>query len=183
MEEERKKQSFARYAQQEARTKDGTRVIVAANIGSYADAADSRQQGSGGVGLFRTEQVYLSRQSSPDEETQFQEYKKVAECYAPLEVIVRTLDVGGDKNLKYLDIEKEANPFLGFRAIRLCLDRKDLFLTQLRAILRASHYGKLAIMFPMISDYEELIAAKAVLEEAKGQLRKPVFPLTAIGSG
>lgn len=177
MEEERKKEElYSRYANADAHTSDGRRVVVAANIGSYADAEDSIRQGAEAVGLFRTEQVYLSRQSAPDEETQFQEYKKVAECYSPREVIVRTLDIGGDKKLKYLEIEKEANPFLGYRAIRLCLDRKDIFLTQLRAILRASHYGTLKIMFPMISDLGELVAAKAVLEEAKDQLRKAGVP-------
>ncbi|OCN02043.1 phosphoenolpyruvate--protein phosphotransferase [Clostridium sp. W14A] len=176
-EEERKKEElYLRSAQQDARTSDGKRIVVAANIGSYADAAGSSREGAEAVGLFRTEQVYLSRQSSPGEEIQFQEYKKIAECYSPREVIVRTLDIGGDKNVKYLGIASEANPFLGYRAIRLCLDRKELFQTQLRAILRASRYGKLAIMFPMISDYEELAAAKAMLEEAKKQLAKEEIP-------
>ncbi len=177
MERERKREElYGRFKNRPARTADGKRILVAANVGSYADALDSRAEGAEGVGLFRTEQLYLSRRSAPDEETQFREYKKVAECYAPREVIVRTLDIGGDKALSYLDIGKEANPFLGYRAIRLCLGRKDLFLTQLRAILRASRYGKLAVMFPMISGYEELAAAKRALQEAKDQLRKAGVP-------
>lgn len=177
MEEEKKKEKlYSGFAGRQACTADGTRIVVAANIGSYSDAEEASGQGAEAVGLFRTEQVYLSRQSAPDEETQFAEYRKIAECFAPREVIVRTLDIGGDKNLKYLDIAKEANPFLGYRAIRLCLDRRELFLTQLRAVLRASHYGRLKIMFPMISDYEELKAAKGAVEEAKSQLRARGLP-------
>jgi phosphoenolpyruvate-protein phosphotransferase (PTS system enzyme I) len=175
-EEQKKEQLYSRFADIDARTADGKRVVVAANIGSYTDAKKAKQDGAEAIGLFRTEQMYLSRTSLPDEETQFEEFKKVAQCYSHSEVIVRTLDIGGDKRLDYLDLEKEANPFLGYRAIRLCLDRQDLFLTQLRAILKASSYGKLAIMFPMISNYDELAAAKAVLEKAKNQLSKEGIP-------
>ena len=106
----------------------------------------------------------------PTEESQFEAYKKVAEIMKDKEAIIRTLDIGGDKELKYLKLEKEANPFLGYRAIRLCLDNPTIFKTQLRAILRASAFGKLAIMFPMISSIEELRAAKQVLEECKQEL-------------
>lgn len=154
-----------------AATSDGSRVIVAANIGSLADAEFSLGQGAEAVGLFRTEQLFLSRSTFPDEEEQFREYKSVAEKFSEKEVIIRTLDVGGDKSIGYLNIPKEDNPFLGYRAIRLCLDQKELFLTQLRAILRASAFGKLSIMFPMISGYAELMAAKSVLDEAKSQLK------------
>lgn len=154
-----------------AATSDGSRVIVAANIGSLADAEFSLGQGAEAVGLFRTEQLFLSRNTFPDEEEQFREYKSVAEKFSGKEVIIRTLDVGGDKSVRYLNISKEENPFLGYRAIRLCLDQKELFLTQLRAILRASAFGKLSIMFPMISGYAELMAAKSTLDEAKSQLR------------
>lgn len=154
-----------------AATSDGRRVIVAANIGSLADAEFSLGQGAEAVGLFRTELLFLSRSTFPDEEEQFREYKSVAEKFSEKEVIIRTLDVGGDKSISYLNIPKEDNPFLGYRAVRLCLDQKELFLTQLRAILRASAFGKLSIMFPMISGYAELMAAKSVLDEAKSQLK------------
>ncbi|HEX3017311.1 MAG TPA: phosphoenolpyruvate--protein phosphotransferase [Caproicibacter sp.] len=154
-----------------AATSDGSRVIVAANIGSLADAGFSLEQGAKAVGLFRTEQLFLSRNTFPDEEEQFREYKSVAEKFSEKEVIIRTLDVGGDKSISYLNIPKEDNPFLGYRAVRLCLNQKELFLTQLRAILRASAFGKLSIMFPMISGYAELMAAKSVLDEAKSQLK------------
>ena len=177
MELERKRSElYGRYANREARTADGRRIAVAANVGSPADAAYAVRRGAEGVGLFRTEQIFLSRQSAPGEDLQYAEYRKIAEAFAPREVIVRTLDIGGDKEVGYLGLEKEANPFLGYRAIRLCLDRKDLFLTQLRAILRASAHGKLAVMFPMISGAAELRAAKAVLEEAKTQLRAEGVP-------
>jgi phosphotransferase system enzyme I (PtsI) len=162
---------FDKYAHKNAVTSDGGRIIVAANIGSSADVEYSLQQGAEAVGLLRTEQIYLSKNTFPDETEQFDEYKKIAEIYSPKEVIIRTLDIGGDKTLTYLNIPKEENPFLGYRAIRICLDQKSLFLTQLRAILRASAFGNLAIMFPMISGYDELIAAKLILDEAKSQLK------------
>jgi phosphotransferase system enzyme I (PtsI) len=177
MEQERRMEEvFRRYAAQDAHTHDGKRVIAAANIGSLSDAEDSLKKGAEGVGLFRTEQVYLSRKTAPDEETQYQVYRKIAECFGSKEVIVRTLDVGGDKEISYLGIGKETNPFLGYRAIRYCLDRKEIFLTQLRAILRASAFGKLSVMFPMISGIQELEAAKAMMEEAKEQLRRRQQP-------
>lgn len=159
------------YTNKDAITYDGNRIIVAANIGSFTDAEYSIQQGAEGIGLLRTEQFYLSKNTFPSEDEQFEEYKKIAKSFSPKEVIVRTLDIGGDKALNYLNIPKEENPFLGYRAIRLCLDQKEIFLTQLRAILRASAFGRLAIMFPMISGYDELIAAKSVLNEAKSQLK------------
>jgi phosphotransferase system enzyme I (PtsI) len=170
-EEQENRRIFGEYAQKPAVTCDGGRIIVAANIGSAADAKYAMQQGSEAIGLLRTEQIYLSSHTFPDEDEQFHEYKKIAEIYSAKEVIIRTLDIGGDKAMDYFKIPKEANPFLGYRAIRLCLDQKALFLTQLRAILRASTFGKLAVMFPMISGYEELAAAKSVLDEAKSQLK------------
>lgn len=154
-----------------ARTQDGQRIIVAANIGSAGDSTDSLSHGAEAVGLFRTESLFLSKGNLPSEEEQFEEYKKIAEICSPREVIVRTLDIGGDKALKSLGIPQEDNPFLGYRAIRLCLDRKELFLTQLRAILRAGVFGNLKIMFPMISGLEELWEAKKILEQAKMELK------------
>lgn len=158
------------YVGVDASTGDGKRIQVSANIGSGTDAEYALTMGAEGSGLFRTEQIFLSRQSIPDEEEQVALYRKIAEIFHRKEVVVRTLDIGGDKALDYLSIGKEENPFLGFRAIRFCLERRDIFLTQLRAILRASAYGKLAIMFPMISGYKELEEAKACLTEAKAQL-------------
>ncbi len=160
-----------KYAHENAVTLDGNKIIVAANIGSSADLEYSLQQGAEAIGLLRTEQIYLSKNKFPSETELFDEYKKIAQTYSPKEVIIRTLDIGGDKALDYFNIPKEENPFLGYRAIRICLAQKPLFLTQLRAILRASAFGKLAVMFPMISGYDELMAAKSVLNEAKFQLR------------
>lgn len=170
---------FKTFSKKQAVMSDGKRVLVAANIGSAKDAEIGIAQGAEAVGLMRTELIFLSRESAPTEEEQFQEYKKIVETFKaadPGDVIIRTLDIGGDKEVKYLDIPKEDNPFLGYRAIRLCLDRKDLFLTQLRALLRASAFGKLRIMFPMISGYDELMDAKAVLAEAKAQLDVEKIP-------
>ncbi|MFT9057028.1 MAG: phosphoenolpyruvate--protein phosphotransferase [Ethanoligenens sp.] len=164
---------FETFSKKQGVLSDGERIIVAVNIGSAKDAAFGLTQGAEAVGLMRTELIFLSRESAPTEEEQFEEYKKIAESFKasqPGDVIIRTLDIGGDKEVKYLDIPKEENPFLGYRAIRLCLDRKELFLAQLRALLRASAFGKLKIMFPMISNYDELMDAKAVLAEAKAQL-------------
>ncbi|MFT8889092.1 MAG: phosphoenolpyruvate--protein phosphotransferase [Ethanoligenens sp.] len=164
---------FETFSKKQGVLSDGKRIIVAVNIGSAKDAAFGLTQGAEAVGLMRTELIFLSRESAPTEEEQFEEYKKIAESFKasqPGDVIIRTLDIGGDKEVKYLDIPKEENPFLGYRAIRLCLDRKELFLAQLRALLRASAFGKLKIMFPMISNYDELMDAKAVLAEAKAQL-------------
>lgn len=165
-----------KYIHKVAATNDGKRIIAAANIGSFADTEYSLEQGAEAVGLFRTEQLYLSKNTFPDEDEQFREYKKIAQKFSDKEVIVRTLDIGGDKSISYLNIPKEENPFLGFRAIRLCLNQKELFLTQLRAILKASAFGKLAIMFPMISGYDELMAAKSNLAEAKSQLKAGNIP-------
>lgn len=167
----REQEMLDKYSKQNALTRDGKRIVVAANIGSAADAEYSLAQGAEAAGLMRTEQIYLSRNTIPDEDEQFAIYKKIAETYSQKEVIIRTLDIGGDKAINYLEISKEQNPFLGFRAIRFCLERKDVFLTQLRAILRASAFGKLAVMFPMISGYDELLLAKSVLSEAKEQLK------------
>lgn len=158
------------FAGREARTADGKRVVACANIGSAADAQKSLKMGAEGVGLFRTEQMYLSREDVPDEESQFAVYKQVAECYEGKTVIVRTLDIGGDKEIPYLGISREDNPFLGCRAIRYCRANSEIFLTQLRAILRASAYGDLVIMFPMISGLQELLEAKAMLRTASEQL-------------
>ena len=154
-----------------AQTSDGHTIILSANIERAADVEAVRKSGAIGVGLFRTEFLYINRSDLPDEEEQFQVYKKVAESLAPEPVIIRTLDLGGDKLLSHVTMSAEMNPFLGWRAIRLCLEEKDLFRIQLRAILRASLFGDLKIMYPMVSGMDELEAANALLDECREQLR------------
>ncbi|EES73932.1 phosphoenolpyruvate--protein phosphotransferase [Paenibacillus sp. MB22_1] len=152
-------------------SKDGVHVELAANIGTPNDVAGVLENGGEGVGLYRTEFLYMGRTELPSEDVQFNAYKTVLEKMEGKPVVVRTLDIGGDKELPYLNLPKELNPFLGFRAIRLCLEQKDLFRTQLRALLRASVYGTLRIMFPMIATLDEFRAAKALLLEEKEKLQ------------
>ena len=154
-----------------AETRDGHRIILSANIERAADVEGVLQCGATGVGLFRTEFLFINRSDLPNEEEQFVAYRQVTESLAPDPVIIRTLDLGGDKLLSHVNVAEEMNPFLGWRAIRLCLEEKDLFRTQLRAILRASVFGNLKIMYPMISGVEELEAANVLLDECRGQLR------------
>ncbi|MED4568272.1 phosphoenolpyruvate--protein phosphotransferase [Brevibacillus agri] len=171
----------AEYAEQKAEleklvhnptiTADQHHVELAANIGSPADVAGALANGAEGVGLFRTEFLYMGRDDFPTEEEQYLAYKQVLAGMGDRPVVIRTLDIGGDKHLSYLDMPEEMNPFLGYRAIRLCLDRQELFRTQLRALLRASAHGNLKIMFPMIATLEEFRAAKAILEEEKQGLQ------------
>ena len=154
-----------------AETKDGHRIILSANIELATDVEGVLQSGATGVGLFRTEFLFINRGDLPDEKEQFAAYRRVAESLAPDPVIIRTLDLGGDKLLSHVNLAEEMNPFLGWRAIRLCLEEKDLFRTQLRAILRASVFGDLKIMYPMVSGVEELEAANVLLDECRSQLR------------
>jgi phosphotransferase system enzyme I (PtsI) len=156
----------------ESVSKDGFKVEIAGNIGTPKDIDKVLENDGEGVGLFRTEFLYMDRDRLPSEEEQFEAYKIVAEKLKNKSLVIRTLDVGGDKDLPYLNLPKEMNPFLGYRAIRLCLDRTDIFRTQLRAILRASAFGNIKIMFPMISNLQEVRDAKAILEEVKEELRK-----------
>ena len=162
--------NLEQYRTRKSCTADGVEGCICANIGTPADAMDAMQKGAEGIGLMRSEFLYMDHEGLPDEETQFAEYREVLETMAGRPVIVRTLDIGGDKDLPALALPKEDNPFLGFRAIRLCLQRKDLFRVQLRALLRASVYGNLHIMFPMISSLEELREAKAMLAQAREEL-------------
>lgn len=151
-------------------TIDGRSVQVYANIGGPSDIGVVQQNDAGGVGLFRTEFVYLNSKDFPTEEQQFQAYRHVLESLAPKKVIVRTCDIGADKTVDYMKLEPEENPALGYRAIRICLSRKDFFRTQLRALLRASAYGNMGIMFPMIISLRELREAKEILEECRQEL-------------
>jgi len=154
-----------------ANTADGTEIHLLANIADSAEMENALEFGAQGSGLFRTEFLFLGRNDFPSEEEQFEFYKAVALKAKGKPVTVRTLDIGGDKQLPYFNFPEEQNPFLGYRAIRLCLDRKDIFITQLKAILRASAFGKLKIMFPMIATMNEIQAAKAVLKEAMQMLK------------
>jgi phosphotransferase system enzyme I (PtsI) len=159
-----------------ALTTDGITIKLLANIGDAADMEQAIDLGAEGSGLLRTELLFMERDTLPTEQEQFEFYKAVALKAKGKPVIVRTLDIGGDKQLPYFNIPAEQNPFLGYRAIRICLDRKDIFITQLKAILRASVFGKLKIMFPMISNIQEIRAAKTILEEAKQELIKVSLP-------
>ena len=164
------KLELEKYKNEKTVTKDGTKVHLYSNIGILKDVELAIKNTAEGIGLFRSEFLYMDSDTMPTEESQFEVYKSVAEKMNGKEVIIRTLDIGGDKELKYLKLEKDANPFLGYRAIRLCLDNLPLFKTQLRAILRASAFGKIEIMFPMISSIDELRDKKKVLEDCKKEL-------------
>lgn len=152
------------------RTTDGHEIRLLANISAAGDLESVFANGGEGAGLLRTELLFMDRDSFPSEEEQFGFYQQAALQSKGKVVIVRTIDIGGDKHLPYFNLPQELNPFLGYRAIRICLDRKDIFITQLKAILRAAVFGDLEIMFPMISNVQEIRAAKAVLEEAKAEL-------------
>ena len=153
-------------------TLDGREVKVYANIGNAGDVGSVLQNDGGGIGLFRSEFIYLNSQDFPTEEEQFAIYKRVAETMAGKKVIIRTLDIGADKQADYFGLDKEENPALGYRAIRICLTRRDIFKAQLRAILRASAFGAVSVMFPMIISVREIRDAKDVLEECRGELRE-----------
>ncbi|WP_085505860.1 phosphoenolpyruvate--protein phosphotransferase [Thalassobacillus devorans] len=169
---EKQKQEWAKLKDEPTVTADGTHVELAANIGTPDDVEGVLNNGGEGVGLYRTEFLYMGKSQLPTEEEQFGAYKSVLEQMGDKPVVVRTLDIGGDKELDYLDLPKELNPFLGFRAIRLCLERDDIFRTQLRALLRASVHGNLKIMFPMIATLEEFREAKNMLDEEKLKLKE-----------
>jgi len=169
--EEVKKRLLA-YKDKETLTSDDHHVELAANIGTVDDIKGVLNNGAEGVGLYRTEFLYMNSEDFPTEDEQYDAYKEVLEKMGDQKVVIRTLDIGGDKDLSYLDLPKEMNPFLGHRALRLCLEETDLFKTQLRALLKASVHGNLHIMFPMVATLGELRDAKALLEEAKKELVK-----------
>lgn len=157
-------------------TKDGFNVSIAANIGTPNDVEMVLENDAEGIGLFRSEFIFMNREHQPTEDEQFEQYKEVLVKMGQKPVIIRTLDIGGDKNVPYIHIPKEMNPFLGYRAIRLCLGNVEVFRTQLRAILRASVYGNVKIMFPMISTMKELKDSKKILQQAKDELIKDGIP-------
>ena len=164
------KKELQKLRDAETVTVDGEHAELAANIGTPDDLYGVMENGAEGIGLYRTEFLYMGRDQMPTEDEQFEAYKKVLETMKDKRVVVRTLDIGGDKELPYLNLPNEMNPFLGYRAIRLCLDQQDIFRTQLRALLRASAYGKLNIMFPMVATIKEFRDAKAILLEEKDKL-------------
>lgn len=161
-----------------ARTLDGVRIRIAANISQPEATRELRNLGAEGVGLFRTEFLYMGRDAPPSEQEQFEVYRHVLEAVDPEPVVIRTIDIGGDKDVPYLGIGKEDNPFLGFRALRYCLSHQEIFRLQLRALLRASVYGKLRIMFPMVTNLTELQMADACLEEARQELVREGSPIS-----
>ncbi|PIK15713.1 phosphoenolpyruvate--protein phosphotransferase [Halobacteriovorax sp. JY17] len=164
------------YKEKPTITSDGVALKVFGNISSVEDAKAVRDAGAEGVGLLRTEFLFMETNSAPSEEKQFNFYKQIAEVMVDRPVTIRTLDIGGDKEVSYLNLEKEDNPFLGYRAIRICLDRVDLFKDQLRAILRASAFGHLKIMLPMIATCGEIRRAKEIIEECKLELSEKGIP-------
>lgn len=168
----KEKNELENYKNQDSITKDGHEVKVLANIGMPDDVKIVIQNTAEGVGLFRSEFLYMNSENFPTENEQFEAYKKVVLKLKNKEVIIRTLDIGGDKDLKYMKLSKEDNPFLGYRAIRICLDDINLFKVQLRAILKASAFGNVAIMIPMISSLEELRKTKEIINEVKEELRE-----------
>lgn len=175
----RRKEQLQLLASVEAVTKDGYRMRLAGNISSVKDLEQAIKYGAEGAGLFRTEFLYMDRQTFPTEEEQYEIYRKVAEKAGGYPVVIRTLDIGGDKQLEYFSLPEEENPVLGFRAIRISLDSRELFKTQLTAILRASSHGHVKILFPMITSLEEFREAKQVLEEAKQDLSHRGLPYSS----
>ena len=171
MEQEEFKKILETYKGKESVSKDGKKVEIAANIGKPEDVKKVLEYDADGIGLFRTEFLFMDRDSIPNEEEQFEAYQKVAIAMKGKPVIIRTLDIGGDKEIPYMNISKDENPFLGYRAIRLCLDRKDdIYRPQLRALLRASAFGNIKIMLPLITSIEEVYEAKNLIEEEKSRL-------------
>lgn len=164
-------------------TLDGKKIRLYANIGSVKDVTNVLANDAAGIGLFRSEFLYLESEDYPDEETQFQVYKTVAENMAGKKVIVRTLDIGADKQVDYFNMDHEENPAMGYRAIRICLDRQEIFRTQLRALLRASAYGNIAIMYPMIISVNEVKQIKAIVESVKAELDFKGIPYGEVEQG
>ncbi len=168
--EDKKRELLQNLKGKENITKDGKKINLYANIGGVGDIASVLANDAGGIGLFRSEFLYLESDTYPTEEEQFKAYKTVAETMAGKKVIIRTLDIGADKQVDYFQMEKEENPAMGYRAIRICLDRVEIFKTQLRAIYRASYYGSIGIMFPMIISVNEVKRIKEIVEEVKAEL-------------
>lgn len=182
-EEEKKKKLLQDLKGKETVTLDGRTIHLYANIGSVSDIASVLANDADGIGLFRSEFLYLESDTYPTEEEQFKAYRTVAETMAGKKVIIRTLDIGADKQVEYFDLGKEDNPAMGYRAIRICLDQPDIFKTQLRAIYRASHYGTISIMFPMIISVDEVKKIKEITEEVRKELEAQGIPYGEVELG
>ena len=181
--DEEKKRLLLELKGKENVTIDGTKINLYANIGSVADVASVLANDAGGIGLFRSEFLYLESSDYPTEEEQFAAYRKVAESMAGKKVIIRTLDIGADKQVDYFHLDKEDNPAMGYRAIRICLDRRDVFKTQLRALYRATYYRTISIMFPMIISVNEVKEIKKVIAEVKAELDEEKIPYKDVEIG
>ena len=181
--DEEKKRLLMELKGKEDVTLDGKQIKLYANIGSVSDVASVLANDAGGIGLFRSEFLYLETSDYPTEEEQFAAYRKVAETMAGKKVIIRTLDIGADKQVDYFGLDKEENPAMGYRAIRICLDRTDIFKTQLRALYRASYYGNIAIMFPMIISVDEVLKIKGIVAEVKKELDAEGLPYREVELG
>lgn len=182
-EEERQRELLLQLKGKEDVTLDGKKIRLYANIGSVGDVARVLANDAGGIGLFRSEFLYLEKDTFPTEEEQFQAYRTVAETMAGKKVIIRTLDIGADKQADYFHLDHEENPAMGYRAIRICLDRPEIFKTHLRALLRASAYGNIGIMYPMIISVNEVLQAKKYVEEIRGELKEKGIPYGEIEQG
>lgn len=181
--EEQECQKLLSLRGKEPQTLDGKKVLLYANVGDLDDVQYALQNGAQGIGLFRSEFLYLGKKHYPEEEEQFSIYRQALKIMEDKRVIIRTLDIGADKQIDYFGLDKEENPALGYRAIRICLDRTDLFKTQLRALLRASVYGKLAIMYPMVISTEEVRRIQVVFEEACQELQSADIPYGKVEQG
>ncbi len=181
--EDEKKRLLLELKGKENITLDGKKINLYANIGSVSDVASALANDAGGIGLFRSEFLYLESKDYPTEEEQFKAYRTVAENMAGKKVIIRTLDIGADKQVDYFGLEKEENPAMGYRAIRICLDRPEVFRTQLRAIYRASYYGTISIMFPMIISVDEVRTIKSIAAEVRKELKEQQIPYKEVELG
>ena len=175
--------SLMRVKGKETCTKDGKRISLYANVGSVSDVKDALDNDAEGIGLFRSEFLYLGRDEFPTEEEQFEKYKAAATMTAGRKVVIRTLDIGADKKVDYFGLKNEENPAMGLRAIRFCLERPEIFESQLRAIYRASIYGNLAVMYPMITSLQEITKIKQIVEKVKRDLTKEKIPFKEIQQG
>ena len=181
--EDEKKRLLQELKGKENVTLDGKKINLYANIGSVSDVASVLANDAGGIGLFRSEFLYLESETYPTEEEQFKAYRTVAENMAGKKVIIRTLDIGADKQVGYFNLDKEENPAMGYRAIRICLDRRDIFKTHLRALYRASYYGTISIMFPMIISVQEVKQIKQIISEVKAELDEANIPYKDVEIG
>lgn len=182
-EEQEKRSLLLELKGKENITKSGRKINIYANIGSVGDMGYVLENDAGGIGLFRSEFLYIGRNELPSEEEQFQVYKQVAQTMAGKKVIIRTLDIGADKQADYLGLDKEENPALGYRAIRICLTQPDIFKTQLRALLRAAVYGNISVMYPMITSVEEVEKIKEIVKEVKAELEQSGTPYKDVEEG